>query len=165
MKEYTVSMYGSLAACIIAERNDLKVEKENLEKQLVDLQENADLKDTHWQQVCTAFGFIGHADPEELIEKAARLAEEQASLAQCRGLLKQNVDAVGSIRAQFAEERKTAGALLVKFIEQRERLAEVNRWLKECIEYIELDSEVPEFVAKARKCLRPTVSASGVQHG
>lgn len=69
-------------------------------ERLADLQENADLKDVHWQQVCTAFGFAGHADPEELIAKAAQLTEAEASRQRMMDNAAAFAEALGERRAE-----------------------------------------------------------------
>lgn len=90
-------------------------------ERLADLQENADLKDVHWQQVCTAFGFAGHADPEELIAKAAQLTEAEAS----RQRMMDNAAAFAEALGERREENEALAA----------RLAEAERVLRICANY------------------------------
>jgi hypothetical protein len=49
-----------------------------------------------------------HAARKEYDAFAARLAEKDAALTQCRGLLKQNVDAVEHYRARLAKAERDA---------------------------------------------------------
>jgi len=76
---------GASGPCFYCENTELRL-------RLADLQSDAKQKDADWLLVCRAFGFDGHADPEELVARAARLAEAERNEGTLLGMIRHQRD-------------------------------------------------------------------------